>query len=166
MSCCEKWGFVINCNKTVGIIFTNKKNLKCPPLKIKEDVVKFEKKCTLLGITFDSHLTWSPHINYICERSKIRLNLMRSICGSNWGASKNTLLSVYRALIRPILDYGCSAFESASTSNLKLLDSIQYKSLLLVTGGLKGVALSTLLSECGEKPLWLRGKEITLKYLL
>ena len=77
-----------------------------------------------------------------------------------------TLLSVYRALIRPILDYGCIAFESASPSNLKLLDTVQYKALLLVTGGLKGVALSTLLSECGELPLWLRRKEIILKYLL
>ena len=165
MSWCNKWGFVINSNKTIGIIFSNKKKVAHPVLKINNDIIKFENKCILLGVTFDSHLTWSSHINYICDRAKVRLNLMRSICGSNWGASKITLLSVYRALIRPILDYGCPAFDSASTSNLKSLDTIQYKALLLVTGGLKGVALSTLLSECGEKPLWLRRREITLKYL-
>ena len=166
MSWCNKWGFVINSSKTIGIIFSNKKQIFKPHLTINKDVIKFENKCVLLGITFDSHLTWSSHINLICERAKTRLNLMRSICGSNWGASKNTLLTVYRSLIRPILDYGCIAYESASPSNLKSLDTIQYKALLLVTGGLKGVALSTLLSECGEIPLGLRRREIKLKYLI
>src|SRR5207245_7812724 len=119
-----------------------------------------------LGVTFDSHLTWYPHISSVCERARLRLNLLRSICGSHWGPSKHTLLNVYRALIRSIIEYGCIAFESACHSTLKLLYTIQYKSLLLVSGSMKGVALSTLLSECGEKPLSIRRVEIKLKYLL
>src|SRR5437870_11147681 len=62
ISWCNKWGFSINSNKTIGIIFTNKKNLKIPPMLIEKDVIKFENKCVILGITFDSHLTWAPYI--------------------------------------------------------------------------------------------------------
>jgi hypothetical protein len=73
---------------------------------------------------------------------------------------------VYRALIRSILDYACIAFDSASISNLKLLDTVQYKALLLVTGALKGTPLSSLLAECGEMSLQARRTILIRNYLL
>ena len=48
----------------------------------------------------------------------------------------------------------------------KKLDTIQYKSLLIVTGGLKGTSLKALLGECAEIPLYLRRKKSTIKYLV
>jgi hypothetical protein len=46
------------------------------------------------------------------------------------------------------------------------LDSVQYKALLIATGGMKGTSLSALLAECGEKLLEFRRNEIILKYLI
>ena len=137
-----------------------------PLLRICNKTVNFQNTCTLLGVTFDSHLTWSYHIQNICNRAKSALNLMRCICGQRWGTNKRTLLLVYRALIRSLLDYGCIAFYSASDSNLKLLDALQYKALLLITGALRGTPLSSLLAECGEKNLKARRNEMILQYLI
>ena len=91
---------------------------------------------------------------------------MRCVSGQRWGPKKSSLLCVYRALIRSLFDYGCIAFASAANSSLKLLDAVQYKALLLVTGGMKGTPLSALLAECGEKTLVSRRNELILKYLV
>src|SRR5437867_2832628 len=56
-------------------------------------------------------------------------------------------------------------YMNSSASNLKRLDTIQYKSLLIVTGGMIGTSLDALLGECSELPLSLRREQILIKYL-
>jgi ribonuclease HI len=162
---CTKWGFKLNNDKTIGIVFTNKTKLNIPSLFINNKKIKFESKVKFLGVVFDHHLTWKPHILEICDKSAKRLNLMRSLTGNNWGSSRQILLTVYKSLIRSIIDYGAIVYKSASKSVLKILDTIQYKALLIATGGIIGTPLSTLLAECGEKSLNLRREELLLKYI-
>ena len=55
---CNKWGFIINSDKTIGIVFTNQKvNIDIINLKINGNSIKFNKNSKLLGINLDSHLT-------------------------------------------------------------------------------------------------------------
>ena len=49
---------------------------------------------------------------------------MRSVSGSKWGADQETLLRIYRALIRSKIDYGCIVCGSASETALKHLDVV------------------------------------------
>ena len=91
---------------------------------------------------------------------------MKAFAGKKHGASKRNLLLIYRAFIRSVIDYGSFMYDPASITNLKILDTIQYKSLLLITGGIRGTPLSTLLAECGEMPLKNRRSELLLKFLL
>ena len=164
---CNKWGFIINTNKTTGIVFTNKKiNILNIKLKINGELIKFENTCRLLGVIMDSHLTWTPHRNYIVEKSNKGLNLMRCLSGTGWGSSKRVLLTLHKSLILSNLDYCSFVYINASASTLKKIDTIQYKSLLIVVGGMKGTALNALLGECGEVPMDLRRKKILIKYLL
>jgi len=162
---CSKWGFVINPEKSVGIVFTIRKKFTKPKLILKNKPIRFESTCTLLGFIFDSKLSWKPYIKSLCERCNRRLNILRALSGTTWGASKNKLLIVYKALVRSLLDYGCLIYQNAPNYILKLLDSIQYKSLLTIVGGMWGTSMSNLLAECGELPLELRRKEKTLLYL-
>jgi len=76
--------------------------------------ITIENSAMFLGLTFDSKLSWSAHIKYIEDKCKKRLNLMRSVSGNTWGASKKTLLTIYRALIRSIIDYGAIAYNSCN----------------------------------------------------
>src|SRR5678815_2209812 len=84
------------------------------------------------------------HIDYIIEKCKKRLNLLRAISGYGWGACKKTLLTIYKALIRSILDYGDVAYSSACKSSLDKLSCIQTEALRLCCGAPKGTAASTL----------------------
>src|SRR5437867_3532209 len=100
------------------------------------------------------------------EKSTKSLNILRCLSGTRWGANKTTLLTIYKATILALLDYCCFAYANAAQTNLNRLDTIQYKALLLVTGGIRGTALNALLGECAELPLAYRREKITVSYLL
>jgi len=59
---------------------------------------------------------------YLEEKCNKRLHLMRAVAGNSWGANKRALLTIYRSLIRSIIDYGSIAYNSASDSSKKKLN--------------------------------------------
>ena len=162
---CREWGFLINAKKTQGVIFTRKRNV-CTNLFINGIPITFSKTVVFLGFTFDSRLTWAPYIDQIVQRCKKRINLLKCLCHNKWGARREILLMVYRALIRSIIDYGAVLYQSASLSLLKKLCAIQCTALSLCVGAMKGTALSSLLQECNELPLFDRNTILSDKYLL
>ena len=91
---------------------------------------------------------------------------MKSLHGQTWGMSNNTLLTVYKALIRSKLDYASFVYMEACHSNLKRLDSIQYKALSIALGAAKGTSLASILAETNETSLNIRRQTILMKYLL
>ena len=163
---CSSWGFVLNPDKITGTLFTNKNSTDPITLKIKDKTINIKNKFKFLGLTFDNKLTWKHHIDELETKSKQTLNIMKSLHGQTWGMSNKTLLTVYKALIRSKLDYASFVYMEASCSNLKRLDSIQYKALSIVLGAAKGTSLASLLAETKETSLNLRRQSILLKYLL
>ena len=93
---CDKNGFKISMDKTVAVLFTHRKDNIHYALKIKDMHVKVENKARFLGLIFDSRLTWNDHVDYIVDKCKKRLNIMRAVAGNKWGASKKVLLIIYR----------------------------------------------------------------------
>ena len=112
----------------------------------------------------DNHLTWNAHIKHVRDRCQSALNLMRCISGQNWGADKTSLLRIYRAFIRSKLDYGSMAYNSASESAKKQLDTIQASALKICCGAIRGTPVAALQVVCGEMPLDIRRVEQSLKY--
>ena len=80
----EKWGLKISKTKTVAVLFTKRSKIKDElNLKICDTPIRFEKSVKFLGVIFDDKLTWSAHIDYVVDKCKSRLNLMRAISGSH-----------------------------------------------------------------------------------
>ena len=102
----EQWGFKLSSEKTVAILFTRNRHCSADDinLTIGRKIIKVEKTVRFFGVIFDREhlLTWAPHIKRIEERCNNRLNLMRVMTGTRWGASKKFLLIVYKALIRSV----------------------------------------------------------------
>ena len=163
---CLQWGFILSKEKTVAVIFSRCDKQTDSKLSIDEVEIKWSKQIKFLGLIFDDTLTWNAHINYVADRCKSRLNLMRCISGTNWGADKKSLLHIYQALIRSILDYGCEAYHSASSSILAKLDRVQSYALRICCGAMKCSSIAALQVECGEKPLELRRESFQLKYAI
>src|SRR6266568_3477748 len=163
---CYEWGVNINPSKTTALLFTRRRKVTYPDLVINKEIIPFVSSFNFLGFIFDQHLTWREHILNIESRCLKRINLLRCITGLSWGASKSILLSVYKGLIRSILDYGSILFSCASKTLLAKLDSIQYKSLSICVGSLKGTPLSSIQFECEESPLAIRRSIASLKYMV
>ena len=153
---CDQWGFRLSLDKTVAILFSHaikdhKINLNLGPKQIKiVDSVKF------LGVILDKKLNWNEHIQYVQSKCKKRINLMKAITGSTWGASTKALLTVYKALIRSVIDYGDIAYDSAANNHLNKLDKIQNHALKICAGAMKSTATDALQVELDEPPLNLR----------
>jgi len=162
---CQMWGFTLSPDKTVGVVFKRKGMEKITPrLSLQDKTLVFKTEAKFLGVTFDQHLTWSKHVDDIVIRCKKDINVLRSLTGTDWGASRETLLTLYRALIRSKLDYGCEAINTAVKTVTKQFDAIQYQALKIATGALYGTSLVALQAETGELPLDLRREQLTLNY--
>ena len=157
------WGFKININKTVCTVFTNRRKQQKPVLKINGNELKIERNPKFLGVIMDERLVWQHCIEYIAGKCNRRLNLMRSVQHNEWGASKKALLLIYKALIRPILDYACAAIDNISDSMCKRLESIQYQALRICCSARFGTSLESLQNELGEMPLKYRRLENIIK---
>ena len=82
-----------------------------------------------MGITFDETLSFKEHIEEIRTKCNKRLNLLKALCGKNWGASPETILYTYRRFIRPILEYSSILFAHADESLLQKLQAIETKAI-------------------------------------
>ena len=140
------WGFKLSADKTVAILFTRKRNTRLDDVKlaINGKAIKVQSTVKFLGVIFDQHMSWRPHIDYVVDRCNKRLNLMRVMSGTRWGVSKKVLLMVYKALIRSIMDYGCIAYDTASLSVKSKLDSVQYKAMRICCGAMTGTPATAL----------------------
>jgi len=163
---CEKWGFILSREKTIAVIFSRKRPEDLPPpnLTLNGEKIEWKTEVKFLGTIFDSRLTWASNIKHIVQKCQKRLNLMRCLTGSTWGADKKCLLIIYKALIRSVIDYGCIAYNSASDNIKSSLDRIQAEALRLSCGAMRGTAVASLQVECGEMPLSLRRESLQLKY--
>src|SRR5271157_6038968 len=101
---CNQWGFKISSTKSTAVVFTNKTKYQIK-LTIDNKDIKIDKTVKFLGLIFDTKLNWVHHIKYITKKCNKKLNLMRYVSGAHWGASKKALLTIYRTLIRSVIDY-------------------------------------------------------------
>lgn len=162
------WGFKISVDKTVAILFTKRRNIQLDEVKlyVNGKAINVQTTVKFLGVIFDHHMSWKPHIDYVADRCNKRLNLMRVMAGTRWGAGKSVLLTVYKALIRSVMDYACIAYDTASVSVKSKLDSIQYKAMRICCGAMTGTSATSLQCECGQPPLHLRRQRMLTDFSL
>lgn len=162
---CDNWGFKLNEAKTVSIIFTRKhKVTNSTKLTVCGKDLQFVDSTKFLEFVFDSRLSWSQHIQYVLDKSKSKVNLLRSLSGQTWGADKVSLLRIYRTLIRSRLEYGSVVLHTASNSTMNRLVSVHNQCLRIITGCIRSTSTAAMENECGEPPLHLRIYEQQLKF--
>jgi len=88
------------------------------------------------------------------------LNLLRVVIHYQWGADEETLLHLYRSLIRSKLDYVCMVFGSARKSYLYLLEPVQNQALHLCLGAFRTSPIPSLHAKANEMALDLRRKKL------
>ena len=95
---------------------------------------------------------------------KEALNLIRVVAHLKWGGDRDTLLMLYRAIVRSKFDYGCIVYGTASNTNLRQLDSIHNSGLRLALGAFCTSPVSSLYTEANEAPLEERRLKLSMHY--
>ena len=138
-----------------------------PQIKIKNTLVPLEKNPKLLGVHFDSHLTFSHHITKITDSVKPRINMMKFLAGSDWGQDKETLVITYKAVGRSLLEYGNPIWSPIiKPNNWKKLQTAQNQALRIATGCLGMSGIDHLHQETKVLPIKDHALLLTEQYVL
>ncbi|CAL4067567.1 unnamed protein product, partial [Meganyctiphanes norvegica] len=157
----------LNPAKTKAMIFTKKRLPNPPTLTIKGNNIEWVKTFKYLGLTFDAPtLTWKSHIEETCRQGTQRLNILKALAGTTWGADRALLLQIYIVFIRSKLTYGMAAVSSAADSRIKALNRIQNAALRIALGAKNTSPITALQVEANIPPLDLYIREYCSKYYI
>ena len=159
-----RWGQQININKSKCMYFTKK--LHSPPrsINLRNQPIEYVEEFKFLGLTLDSpRLTYRKHILSLQSSCNKSISVMKFMSHYRWGSDRETLLMLYKSLIRSKLDYACHIYHSASTTNLKTLDTIQNQCLRLAIGAWETTPVISLEVESNVPPLKIRREFLILK---
>ncbi len=160
-------GFKFSSAKTVCVHFHKQRNFHQEPnVKLNDTNIRVTPHAKFLGVTFDSKLSFIPHIKELKLKCQKALDILRVVGHTDWGADKKTLLRLYRALIRPKLDYGSIVYGSAPEYALKLLDPIHHQGLRIALGAFRTSPVKSLYVEADETSLTHRRIKLAMNYLL
>ena len=140
------WIMKVNAEKTTYTTFTLSTKKTSVILTLNGQKLREENNPKYLGITFDPRMTWKPNIESCQQKGVIRTRLLRRLAGIEWGADSNILRKTYTGYVRPVLEYGITAWGTAARSNLQKVISVQNQNLRIITGGMKSTPIHIM--EC------------------
>jgi hypothetical protein len=104
-------------------------NTNVPPGPYKQLQLPQEEDMKYLRLHLDRRLTWHKH-NF-AKRKQLRIThtKMYWLLGCKSKLSTSSKLLIYKTILKPIWIYGIQLWGTASTSNIKILQSFQTKAL-------------------------------------
>ena len=73
--------------KCIGVVFT-RRNVPDFQLTLQGQPIPFQDSVKFLGLHFDSRINWKTHINELLLRCRKKINVLKYLRGSSWGADK------------------------------------------------------------------------------
>ncbi|GFS09379.1 reverse transcriptase-like protein [Elysia marginata] len=155
---CDKWKLKINSSKTVYSVFTKshivaKKNIRLP---LRGTNLKKEEIPIYLGVKLDRQLALKEHIQDLRGRANKRLQLVKRLASTSWGADKNTLRQLYNGYVRSLMEYNLALQSISSKTKKDLLDRVQSQAVHFISGGTRSTPTAACEIHTNIEPLGLR----------
>ena len=129
----NKWLIQINTDKTQAIaIKLRKKRLKMLeqyPIRINNDIVPYKRQITYLGLTFTDKLKITRHLMNIKNRIKRPINTIKYVSYKHGHCDSHILLTLYKALVRPIITYAAPFMLQTTQAQFKKLEATERRTL-------------------------------------
>ena len=113
------------------------------------------EKVNMLGVTLDQTLSWKPHVRQLAAKIKGHTATFSILNSSVHGFGMKMARLIYRAMIRPTVNYACGAWfvlegpECISKKNMQILRVAQSVCLRKIAGAYKSTPRQYV-----EKELW------------
>ncbi|KYN15796.1 hypothetical protein ALC57_11980 [Trachymyrmex cornetzi] len=120
-----------------------------------------------LGVRFDRKMTGREHLKDLITKSRKIVNIISALTGVWWGSHPQSLLSIYRAVLRGSIEYGCQIFQYRKNKTIfKCLERSQWKAIRLSMGYRISTPINVMLAEACELPLRIRFSYLSSRYLI
>jgi hypothetical protein len=162
----HQWKMLFNpdiSKQAVEVIFSRKRDKSIlAPLTFNNIPVAQVDETIHLGMTLDSRLTFSTHLENKLAKARQGIGVMKQL--KKW-VSYYVLEVVYKLYVRPHLEYGDVVFHTgnpnkagvmelfSANDDLKKVESIQYNAARVVTGAWKGSSRKDLYENLGWESL-------------
>ena len=104
-----------------------------------------------LGVILDVKLTFEEHLKNVFNKTNKTIGLLRKL--SNL-LTRQALVTIYKAFVRPHLDYGDVLYDQAFNNSLHAkMESIQYNTCLAITSAIRGTTREKIYQELGLESL-------------
>ena len=94
-----------------------------PNILIENKQIQQVNKSRTLGTTIDQHLSWKPNTENICKKITSGISASRRV--KPFIAERNTLISIYNAIVRPYFDYCSEVWDVFGEIQSKRLQKLQ-----------------------------------------
>ena len=158
-----KWGFRASPSKSAAVLFTKERKPVAHKLTLCSSDIPLKKEYKYLGVIFKRNGAYTSHVDNVHGKCLKRLNLLRMLKGTSWGASKRPLLSLYRTFLQSVIEYGMEAYFFSALSSVDPILKIQNEALRICTVAMKSTPLICLQHACQEMPVNLRHKYLFLR---
>ena len=156
---CTKWRLKINVDKMI-LVPINVDATFIKFHKIGTEAVKILESCKILGVTFDSKLTFKSHANVMKGRALHHFETMDKLVGQKWGLSPQTLIRLFSQVLIPKVLYAAPIW---ALRNLITLNSAINKTIKQPLGVATSSNNSMAEIIAGTPPIALRCETITAR---
>ena len=150
----HQWKMVFNPDITkqaIEVIFSvKKKKPEHPELVLNGVPVARQEHTKHLGVYLDSGLNFFKHIREAVLKALKGVSLLKYL--SKY-VDRNVLDLSYKLYVRPQLDYGDVIYHHQRDDLMKLIEQVQYKAALIVSGCWQGTSCEKLYDELGWESL-------------
>ena len=129
----RKWHIKINPSKTQFLIFNHRVNENSPTVRVDNEVVSPASHAKYLGINLDHQLNFRLHGKRVKQSTITRANYFKCLSTANSGLGWKHRVTIYKAICRPILDYGAPILFNGNQRLQKLLQVAETSALREIT---------------------------------
>lgn len=153
---CSLTGFQVSPEKCkilhINTVKQKNKSFKSIPISYNNSTIPKTRQAKILGITFDSNLSFHPHFKNIKKITKYSMNLFKILGGGSIRASRSILLRLLNCWMLPKILYGTEILSLEKDRFNKLLAPAYHTALRYSSGAFITSPINSLLCESGQLP--------------
>src|ERR1700755_2161825 len=121
---------------SITLITTDKQLSKThPQVLLNNTPIPLNKTPKILGLTFDTHLTFTKHIQNTTSAANRKLNILKTVANTDIYNNTQTSIAIYKQFIRPTINYASPVWHlMLSHQNLMTLQITQNRAFSIITG--------------------------------
>ena len=156
----------LNVSKTEFMLLTTRQKRQfideALSISINNEPIKRVRSSKTLGLHIEETLSWSKHVEHIFKKVSPLLGLLKRIRDY---ADQDTLVTIYKALIQPHLDYGCVVWDGLDKCLVIKLQRLQNRAARIITRSSWEIRSKDILTSLNWETLEKRRLKLKKKFM-